>query len=199
MTTDVDAAVAAPGDPLCRVDWPVRTDRLLLRRYRAEDADAVWAYRRLPEVGDWTWQYPTDREEFVARLESSVRSQLVVEANGVVVGDLKIAVEDGWAQREALDQVKGVQAELGWAFAPAAQGRGYATEAVRAALGICFDELGLRRVTGQAFAANTASVRVMEKVGMRCETRTVKETLHRDHGWLDGVGYAILAEEFRGN
>jgi RimJ/RimL family protein N-acetyltransferase len=36
----------------------------------------------------------------------------------------------------------------------------------------------------------------MERVGMRRESRTKKESLHRDHGWLDGVEYAILAEEF---
>jgi RimJ/RimL family protein N-acetyltransferase len=67
---------------------------------------------------------------------------------------------------------------------------------VRAVIGLCFGPLGLRRVTAGAFAANEPSWRLMERVGMRRESRTKKESLHRDHGWLDGVEYAILAEEF---
>jgi len=40
-------------------------------------------------------------------------------------------------------------------------------------------------------------VRIMEKLGMRCENRGVRDSLHRDLGWIDGVVYALLAEEWR--
>jgi len=46
-------------------------------------------------------------------------------------------------------------------------------------------------VTAAAFADNAASVRVMEKLGMRIEGRGIREALHRDHGCVDGVNAAL--------
>jgi hypothetical protein len=55
---------------------------------------------------------------------------LVVGLDGQVIGDLMLAFEDTWAQREVAAQAQGVQAELGRTLDPAHQGLGYATEAV---------------------------------------------------------------------
>jgi RimJ/RimL family protein N-acetyltransferase len=79
---------------------------------------------------------------------------------------------------------------------PAVGGHGYATEAVRELLRLCFEDLRLRRVTANAFAANEASWRLMERVGMRREGCSVADSLHRDLGWVDSVVYALLAEEW---
>ena len=38
----------------------------------------------------------------------------------------------------------------------------------------------------------------MERVGMRRELHTVRESLHRSGQWPDGMGYALLADEWRG-
>jgi RimJ/RimL family protein N-acetyltransferase len=62
---------------------------------------------------------------------------------------------------------------------------------------ICFEDLGLRRVTANTFADNEPSWRLMERVGMRRELHTVRESLHRSGEWLDGLGYALLADEWR--
>jgi len=37
----------------------------------------------------------------------------------------------------------------------------------------------------------------MEKIGMRRELASKEEALHRTRGWLDGYGYALLADEWR--
>jgi RimJ/RimL family protein N-acetyltransferase len=37
----------------------------------------------------------------------------------------------------------------------------------------------------------------MERIGMRREAHNVRDSLHRTRGWLDGLGYALLAEEWR--
>jgi len=63
-------------------------------------------------------------------------------------------------------------------------------------MSICFDRLGLRRVIANCFADNESSWRLMERVGMRREVHTVKESLHRSGQWLDGMGYAMLADEW---
>lgn len=90
-----------------------------------------------------------------------------------------------------------MQAELGWCLDPEYSGHGYAAEAVTALLRICFDDLGLRRVRAECFADNTASWRLMERLHFRRETHTVREALHHSGRWLDGFGYAMLADEWR--
>lgn len=187
--------------PLDIVDWPIRTDRLLLRRATADDVEATWRFRGLPEVQEWlTGGSPdlaTYREHFLR--PGRLADLVVVELDGpdgVIIGDLMLRVEDAWAQTEVADRARGVQAELGWTLDPTYGGRGFATEAVRAAIDVCFGPLGLRRVHADCFADNVASWRLMERLGMRREWHAVKESLHRSRGWLDGFSYALLAEEW---
>jgi RimJ/RimL family protein N-acetyltransferase len=181
------------------LDWPVRTDRLSILPATVDDVDATWAYRRLEEVARWMTAWPAERDEYAERFtdEGRLAKTLVIEKDGLVIGDLMVAVEDAWAQAEVREQAAGVQAEIGWCLDPAYGGRGYGTEAVAALLGICFDGLGLRRVFANCFADNTASWRLMERLGMRREQHTVKDSLHRSGRWLDGMLYALLAEEWR--
>ena len=95
------------------------------------------------------------------------------------------------------DRARAVQAELGWSLDPAYTGNGYATEAVAELIRICFEELHLRRVIAQCFADNESSWRLMERVGMRRESHDVRGSLHRSGEWLDGLTYAMLADEWR--
>ena len=185
--------------PLDAVAWPVRTARLSLRPATAADLGATWRYRRLEAVSRWLIRAPLTAEDYRVQFErpDSLAKTLVVELRGEVIGDLMVAVEDGWAQAEILDQAEQVQAELGWVLDPDREGHGYATEAVRELIRLCFEDLGLRRVTANCFADNEASWRLMERVGMRREIHTVRDSLHRSGRWLDGLGYALLADEWR--
>lgn len=184
---------------LSAVAWPARTDRLSIRPATPDDLDATWAFRRLPVVGEWVTWASSDREAYAAQFLDPPRlaSTLVVERGSDVVGDLMLRVEDAWAQGEVAERAAGVQAELGWTIDPAHAGQGYATEAVRELLRICFEDLGLRRVTAACFSDNTPSWRLMERVGMRREAHNVRDSLHRSGAWLDGYFYALLAEEWR--
>ena len=175
--------------------WPVTTERLSFRPSTPDDAAAFFAYRRLPEVSEWLPRQSPDEAGVAERFadEEFRRRTFVIEVDGRVVGDLYLHVSDSWAQAEAGDAAQ--QAEIGWALDPAYQGRGLALEAVRALLGLCFGELGLRRVFATTFADNTGSWRLMERLGMRREAHTVKDALHRERGWLDGYTYALLADE----
>lgn len=183
--------------PLDAVDWPVRTERLTIRRATAADVESTWRHRRLSAVNHWITAAPATIEAYRTRFldPTSLAKTLVIEAGGEVVGDLMLAVEDAWAQAEVVEFGRGTQAELGWALHPDHSGAGYATEAVRALLRICFDDLGLRRVTAQCFADNAASRRLMKRVGMRAESYLVRDALHRSGTWMDTAGYALLAEE----
>ncbi|HEU4513834.1 MAG TPA: GNAT family protein [Nocardioidaceae bacterium] len=181
------------------IAWPVRTERLTLRPATESDIEPTWRIRSQESVSLWITATPGTLEEYREMFVNPERlaKSLVVELDGEVIGDLMLAVEDGWSQREVAEQAKGVQAELGWCIDPAQQGHGYGTEAVEALIRICFDHLSLRRVTANCFADNEASWRLMERVGMRREMHTVRESLHRCGEWLDGLGYALLADEWR--
>jgi RimJ/RimL family protein N-acetyltransferase len=188
--------VAAPLDA---VAWPVRTPRLSLRPATAADVGPTWRYRRLAAVSRWLIREPRTVEDYRLQFErpDSLAKTLVMELRGEVIGDLMVTVEDGWAQAEVLEQAQQVQAELGWVLDPGHGGHGYASEAVRELIRICFEELGLRRVTANCFADNEASWRLMERVGMRREIHSVRDSLHRSGRWLDGLSYALLADEWR--
>ena len=179
-------------------DWPIRTSRLTLRAATPQDLRAVYEIRALPEVGQWMPDLPTSYDAWVLAQgrRGGFERMVVVLLEEVVIGHLYLHVEDAWSQAEVRDRAVSTQAEVGWAFDPAHQGRGYATEAVGALLRLCFEELGVRRVVALAFADNAPSLRVMEKVGMRREALLVKESLHRELGWVDGVSYALLADEW---
>ncbi|MFC6287065.1 GNAT family N-acetyltransferase [Nocardioides sp. GCM10027113] len=184
---------------LSAISWPLRTPRLTIRPSRPEDADALFQYRSLPDVAEWLPVLPTDRAEWAERFAAPERlaCTLIAEVDGEVVGDLYLQLRDGWAQAEVKEQARNSDAALGWAIAPAHTGRGYATEAAAELVRACFVDLGVRRVVAEAYADNHASRRIMDKLGMRQEQHTVKESLHRTRGWLDGVSYALLAEEWR--
>jgi len=185
--------------PYLDAPWPVATERLTLRPATPDDAAAVWAYRRLPEVARWMTALPAHERSFAERFVEPDRlgPTLVVERDGAVVGDLMVRIEDGWGQTEVAEQARATQAEIGWAFDPAVQGRGLATEAVRRLLAVCFTDLGLRRLTALCFADNAPSWRLMERVGMRREGEYRADSLHRDGRWLDSYAYALLRDEWR--
>jgi RimJ/RimL family protein N-acetyltransferase len=187
--------VPAPFD---RISWPVCTRRLSLRPATAADLVPTWRYRQLEDVSRWLTRAPRTLEEYRERWEApeSLAKTIVIELRGELIGDLMLAVEDGWAQAEVAEQARGVQAELGWVLHPDHAGHGFASEAVRELIQLCFGRLGLRRVTANCFADNEPSWRLMERVGMRREIHTVRESLHRSGQWLDGVGYALLADEW---
>jgi RimJ/RimL family protein N-acetyltransferase len=190
--------MARMTNPLSSVDWPVRTERLSLRPATPDDVEATWPHRGHPEASQWITRAPLSLEQHRREFgtEESLAKTILIELDGEVIGDLMCQVEDAWAQAEVRERAVGVQAELGWVLHPDHAGRGYATEAVREMMRICFEELGLRRVVALCFADNVSSWRLMERLGMRREQHTMRDSLHRSGEWLDGMGYAMLAEEW---
>jgi len=69
--------------------------------------------------------------------------------------------------------------EAGWRLDAAVWGRGLATEGALACMRVAFDDLGLDEVVSIGHAENGATLRVMEKLGMR----PYLEAVHPAHGW----------------
>ena len=189
----------SPEAPPPSLPRQLRTARLTLRPATPQDADATWSYRRLPEVGEWITSLHSDLDDYrlVFTDPRRLADSVIVEFDGRIIGDFMLRIEDAWAQTEAPDRLRSRQAELGWVLDPAHSGHGFATEAAAALIEECFTNLGVRRVIAICFLANTASQRLMERLGMRLEQHAVRDSLHRSGEWLDSLQYAILAEEWQ--
>ena len=110
---------------------------------------------------------------------------VVPDGVGRVAGEVILR----WTSREHR------QGEVGFAFATGHQGRGYATEAAEAMLGLGFRDLGLHRVFGRCDPRNTASAKVLERLGMRLEAHFRQNEIFKGE-WGDELYYAILEDEW---
>ena len=190
------ALPAGPGEGPFRPEYPIRTQRLLLRPYQPGDTDAVYAYHRLPETARYLENEPMSLAEAKALVTRRIGSatlagvgealNLVVELakTRAVVGDCVLF----WCGEG--------QAEVGYVLTPAHYGHGYATEAVGVMLRLGFEDLGLHRIAARCDARNTASARVMERAGLRREAHLVQSEFVKGE-WTDELIYAILRREWQ--
>ena len=189
-------------DPEARVlepDLPIETERLVLRAFRPDDYDAVYAMQSRPDVARFLY--------WEARSEAEVREALAKKVASTAIR----AVEDPLflaaelrATRELVGDVVLVwtsaehgSGEIGFIVHPDHQGHGYATEASRPLLRLAFEELGLHRVFGRVEARNLASARVLEKLGMRREAHLIENEFVKGE-WQSELVYAMLAREWQG-
>jgi RimJ/RimL family protein N-acetyltransferase len=157
---------------------PVRTGRLLLRRFEAEDADAV---RRLADnrnVSETTlnmpWPYgPGVAERWIGRhagnwaSRSSASWAITFADTRTLTGAITLT----WIHRSA--------AELGYWIGEPFWGRGYCSEAAGALIGFAFAELGIERIVAEHLRRNPASGRVMQKAGMQHVGSVRRRDRHR--------------------
>lgn len=158
-------------DPL-----PVRTERLVLRRFRPDDKPALDRYRRHPDVArfqSWEADYPDDATlQFLERMESAPFwspgewFQVAIELPGSgLVGD--VAVLAGYDE-----------ARIGYSLHPDVWGRGYVTEAITCVVGLLpIHELDA--VTATIDPGNERSRRVLQRLGFEAAGYVDDEELWR--------------------
>lgn len=185
------------GMLLSQLQWPRNTSRLSVRIARAQDAAEVWSWQSDPRVSEWMPRRATDQAVFVAGFIQNLQQTLVASHGDQIVASAKLALQNCWAQDEIAEQAANTEAEIGWALDPQFQGQGLGTELAAELLAVCFEELGLHRVVAVCFAANVASARIMEKVGMRREAHFRGDSLHRSGEWCDSFSYAMLDAEWK--
>jgi ribosomal-protein-alanine N-acetyltransferase len=143
------------------------TARLLLRPWRESDFEPFAALNADARVMEHFPSIPTREQShaMAARIMASVDSrgwgQWAVEEVGgePFIGFTGLAVPTFEAHFTPCT-------EIGWRLAPSAWGKGYATEAARAALAYGFAELGLAEIVSFTALSNTRSAAVMERLGM---------------------------------
>jgi RimJ/RimL family protein N-acetyltransferase len=144
----------------------LRTERLLLRRSRPRDAEAISAYRSDPDVHQHQGWARTDpnhvRQEIEEMLQRTPGEPGWVQFTLETLEDRRLVGDVGLSPRA--DEPGVVM--VGYTIAPDQQRKGYATEAMDALVRYALDELGADVVRAYADADNVASVRVAEKVGL---------------------------------
>jgi RimJ/RimL family protein N-acetyltransferase len=177
----------------------VATERLELRRFRAEDLDGLAALFAKREV----WQFPYGRGLSRSETADFLQSQMdewnssgfgcwiaIERKTSRVIGYVGISVPTFLP--EILPAV-----EVGWRFDPTVWGNGYASEGARAALDESFMTLDLQEVCSVPQVGNPASSRVCDRLGMRLErTVTIPATARR--GELQGLLYKMTRTEWFG-
>ena len=180
----------------------LETERLILRPLGLGDLEAFLSYSSVPEnmtymfigpdtpetarvylemVENWWKQDPPPVYEFA----------VVLKDTGQMIGNVGLYMDKSMIETGM----------LGWCFHRDYWNKGYCTEAVRAVLKFGFEELKLHRIHAECNADNTASARVMEKVGMRREGHFIKNRYDRvgdKKMWYSEFFYGILREEYLG-
>ena len=143
----------------------LETDHLLLRAWRKEDADAWFSVLQEPDLLKYfTDPRPPTRRMADRYIEHHLEHWNVFGYGHWVVttrGDERIV---GWTGLEYVPELE--QTELAYLLSRSVWGRGYATEAGRAAVRFGFGNAGVQELIGLVHPENAASVRVLEKCGM---------------------------------
>ncbi len=171
---------------------PIRTERLLLRNFRADDWRSVHDYAVDPDVVryvEWGPNTEADTKNFVDRvIEQSLISprvdfELVVEPVGKdeLIGAASIHISnalhrEGW---------------IGYCLNKRFWGQGMATEAAKALLSFGFTQLNLHRIFATVDPTNVASSNVLQKIGMVYEGRLKSHKCVRGT-WRDTDIYAVI-------
>jgi RimJ/RimL family protein N-acetyltransferase len=194
------ARVSTAGDapPIAAPLGDVTTERLDLRRFDGSDLDELAEVFSHREV----WEFPYGRALTRAETATFLDAQIDhwdTYAFGCWVArtlhDQRIVGYVGLSVPTFLPEILPA-VEVGWRFAPAAWGNGYATEGAGAALDQAFTTLRLERVCSVPQAGNPASARVAERLGMTL-SRRVSIPADERRGAVIGLLYEIEPETWQ--
>ena len=150
----------------------IRTERLTLKRLRYEDAPEIfYGYASKPEATQWV-SWPTHRSvedtvNFLGRatqawsLGKDYSYAVRINTSNILAGSIGVINNDGDVQ-------------FGYVLGPAHWRKGFATEACRAVLGQVSPLPEVKRVATFVSVENFASIRVLEKCGLKREAMLKK-------------------------
>ena len=128
------------------------------------------------------------------RLAPSVPDEVLALAavhGGTLVGDVMLRL-----RARSDDQSAPSVAEIGWAFAPAYAGRGFATEAATALVELAFDHYPLHRLIAHLDPRNVRSAALCERLGMTREAHLRQDWPEADGTWTDDLIFGLLRAEW---
>jgi RimJ/RimL family protein N-acetyltransferase len=180
---------------------PIKTERLTLRLMTSADIDDVHAYQSREDVCRYLLFEPRTLDEVTERVTTFAASTTLAADGDYLQLALELADPAGGPARVIGDSyftianLENSRGEIGWTMHPDYVGRGYASEAARAVLGIAFNKIGLHRVVAELDPRNDASIALCKRLGMRVEAHFVEDLWFKGQ-WADTGMYAILRSEW---
>ena len=170
----------------------LETDRLILRPFREDDAEDLYAYARVEGVGEaagWTHHKSLDESrailaDFIAKGDVFA---LELKESGRVIGSLGLHATNNGAKYD-------LQRELGYVLSREYWGRGLMSEAAARAVQYAFEDMALNTLWCAHFIGNDRSRRVIEKTGFRYLKPFVYDT--RDGRHLESLLYILTREDY---
>jgi ribosomal-protein-alanine N-acetyltransferase len=171
------------------------TKRLRLRRFEDRDVRGLHACFSDPEAMRY-WNFPpcTSEQESARWLKNLSNAKNPYAFLAWAVADKRTDRCVGmvnYHHREAHNR----RLEVGYILAPSHQGRGLMTEAMLPMLAYCFTKLSVHRVQALIHPDNTASIRLVERLGFRCEGGPLRDYWRVGDGYMSVMMYALLAGE----
>lgn len=176
---------------MARLDPARETGRLRLRPFEGRDLDRLTELVADPSVNRYLYSEPRTADEARTLLDDRLARDpdeprmnvcVALRLSDEMVGDFVLR----WDPTHR-------QGEMGGSLLPGHQGHGYATEVYGVLLGVAFDELDLHRVVGRCDARNRASIRSLERAGLRREAHLVENEFVKGD-WTSEVVLAQRAE-----
>jgi [ribosomal protein S5]-alanine N-acetyltransferase len=172
----------------------LQTERLTLRSYEDSDIPALVPLIGAREVAATTLRIPhpyteSDAREFIAatredlNISNELRLGIVVRESSALCGGIGLRLEPDHQR-----------AELGYWIGSPFWGKGYATEAAKALVKYGFSTLGLHRIFASHFEGNSASGKVLRKIGMRHEGK-MRAHILKWQAFRDIELYGMLASD----
>ena len=175
---------------------PIETERLILRRFCVEDAEAAYKnWMSRPAVTKYlTWEPHTCVEVSRAYIQSVVdRYNDDTGYHWIIEWKETHEPIGAIGVNELFEDVDGC--EIGYCMSDRYWGRGIMPEAFAAVIRYLFEEVGFNRIQSSHDPRNPASGRVMEKCGLRYEG-TLRQAARNNQGICDDVIRAILREDW---
>jgi RimJ/RimL family protein N-acetyltransferase len=142
---------------------PIETERLVIRNFRNCDCDSLQEMIAQYEASEWAnydQRWPTCKEEIEEITDWFARGDnflaVSLKDTGCFIGFVSLNQEQKADRREF---------NIGYIFNFDYHGKGYATEACRAVIGLAFQQLQADQIITGTAAANQASCHLLEKLG----------------------------------
>lgn len=175
----------------------LETERLILRRFVAEDANAMfnnWANDA--EVTKFlTW--PTHSNVSVSKSVIDSWLSLYKNPNHYSWAIVLKEIGEPIGSIAAVDQRDNIKmVHIGYCIGSKWWRQGYTTEALEALIRFFFEDIGVNRIEARYDTRNPNSGKVMLKCGMKYEGTMRQRGVSNLGGFCDVAYYAILAEDY---
>ncbi len=176
---------------------PLRTEHLELRRYKAEDALALYTFSKRPEMFRYITFKPCatlpGAKEFIEMNMYQYQHDQSFFGWAITVDD-QIIGSIGCYNMDTENE----SCEIGYNVSSDYWGKGYATESTKAVLRYLFETIQIHKVCASVHVENQASMKVLEKCGMTYEGNARETFKEKDGSFSDTYYYGITRGEYMG-